>query len=160
MEQLPFYDVPHQAPELEAWRAGGEPDWTTRQPWLDALAEEKRNGLISERVRILSPELTDDERRACSWGYPYTSRYEPTRVLHRGEHQIPTDLLGRDYWIVADKHVVLMHYSATGAFEGAEVLPPAQLGRFRNDRDRAWRAAEPFDTWWSRNSELHRRRAA
>jgi hypothetical protein len=159
MEQLPHYDVPHQAAELEAWRSGGEPDWATRQPWLDALAEEQSNGLISQRVRVFSEELTEDERRAIAWGYPYTSRYEETRVLHRGEHVVPSELIGRDYWLVGQR-VVLMHYSATGAFEGAEVLPPSELARFHRDRDFAWAVAEPFGIWLKRHSELHRQRAA
>jgi hypothetical protein len=159
MEQLPHYDVPQQAAELAAWRAGGEPDWAQRQPWLDVLANEHRQGLISRRVRVLSAELTDDEQRACNWGYPYTGRYEEVRVLHRGEHPIPA-LLGKDYWIIADAHVVQMHYSPQGAFECAEVLSHEDLSRYRRDQRLAWRSAEPFTTWWHRHSELHRRMAA
>jgi len=57
-------------------------------------------------------------------------------------------------------YAVLMHYGPTGAFNGAEVLPPHEASRFRHDRDLAWTAAEAFEIWWTRHSELHRRRAA
>jgi hypothetical protein len=160
MEQLPYYDVPHQAAELAAWRSGGEPDWSVKQPWLNTLAEERRRGLISERVRVLSARLTDDELRACNWGYPYTGRYEDIRVLRHGEHPIPGALLAQDYWIIADTHVALMHYDSSGRFGCAEILAPAELARYRDDRDAAWTAGEPFGSWWRRHGELHRRQAA
>jgi hypothetical protein len=159
MEQLPFYDVPHQAAELAAWKSGGEPDWAGKQPWLDALAAERRQGLVSRRVRVLSAELTDDEQRACHWGYPYTGKYEDIRVLRHGEHAMP-ELLGQDYWIIANTHVVAMHYSRSGGFVCAEVLPGDDLARYQRDQRRAWAAAEPFMSWWNRHTELHRRMAA
>jgi hypothetical protein len=52
-----------------------------------------------------------------------------------------------------------MHYDSQGRFLGAEVAPADRLADFVRDRDRAWAAAEPFDTWWARHPELHRRPA-
>lgn len=60
-------------------------------------------------MRILSADLTDYELMACHWGYAYNSKFEDIRVLHHGEHEIP-DLLGHNYWIVADQHVMRMDY--------------------------------------------------
>ena len=160
MEQLPFFDVQHQAAELEAWRAGRDPDWSQLNSWLDVLAQERQRGLLSRRVRVLSAGLTDDEQRACNWGYPYTGKYEDIRVLRHGEHRFPPHLLGEDYWIVSNTYVVAMHYTPTGAFEAAELLPNRDLPRYMSDQQSAWAAAEPFGQWWSRHRELHRQLAA
>lgn len=161
MERLPPYDVPHQAAELQRWRAGAtEPDWATKQPWLDALADEQRRGLVSQRVRRFGRELSEDEVRACHWGYAYNGRYEDIRVLHEGEHDVPAGLIELDYWIVADRYAVAMQYDAGGRFTGAQALEPDRLAEFLGDRDRAWTAAEPFAAWWARQTELHRTRAA
>ena len=108
------------------------------------------------RVRIFSEKLTDDELMACHWGYPYTVRAgEEIRVLRRGEHELPTGLLNVDYWLIADAHVLLMHYSSDGGFVGAELLNADRVEAFRRDQRVAWAAAEPFTQWWSRHDELH-----
>lgn len=157
MERLSRYDVPNQTAELDRWRNGAiEPNWETKQPWLDVLADESKRGLISQRVRLFSARLSDDELRACHWGYYYNSRYEDIRVLHDGEHDIPPDLISQDYWIMAESVVVAMHYDPAGRFFGAEVLPDKQLATYQRDRDRAWAVAESFPRWWGRHSELHR----
>src|SRR5947208_7318870 len=51
MEQLPRYDVPHQTAELERWLAGAvEPNWETKQPWLDSLASTRRRSTATMPV--------------------------------------------------------------------------------------------------------------
>jgi hypothetical protein len=161
MERLPRYAVPHQSAELARWRRGEtEPDRATKQPWLETLADEAGRGLISRRVRVFGVTLSDDELRACHWGYALNSRHEDIRVLRRGEHDLPEDLIELDYWIVVDRHVLPMHYDEDGRFLGAEVAAPGRLAEFRRDRERAWAVAEPFPQWWSRHPELHRPRAA
>jgi hypothetical protein len=157
MERLPRYDVPHQTAELQRWLAGEvEPNWETKQPWLDTLADEQRRGLVSQRVRVFGAHLSADELRACHWGYALNGRYEDIRVLHEGEHDIPPGLLAVDYWIIGDTYAVPMHYDPRGRFIGAEIAAADRLAAFMQDRDRAWSAAEPFRTWWSRHHELHR----
>lgn len=158
MEQLPVYNVPHQSADLDAWLAGGQPNWEAKRSWWDVLAADHDCGQRQSRVRIFSEHLTDDELMSCHWGYPYTGRWEDIRVLRRGEHAIPAELLKCDYWIIADAHVILMHYSDAGAFQRGEVLSTARLTEFTRDRDRAWDAAEPFGTWWERHPELHDQR--
>jgi hypothetical protein len=161
MERLPLYDVPTQAAELRRWRSGEtEPNWATKQPWLDALAAERSRGLVSRRVRYFGANLSDDELCACHWGYALNCRFEDIRVLHEGEHDLPPGSLNLDYWIVADRYAVPMRYDAGGQFIGAEVAPATRLAEFRRDRDRAWAAAEPFADWWARHAELHRPGAA
>lgn len=159
MERLPHYDVPSQNADREAFLSGDAPDWARKQKWHDTLADEVRRGLVSRRVRVFSADLTDDELMSCHFGYPYTGRYENIRVLHRGEHPVP-DLLDHDYWIIEpaddDRQILRMHYTAGGAFVGAERIPSPAHAVYLDERDRAWAAAEPFATWWSRHTEMHR----
>lgn len=163
MERLPQYAVAQQSAELQAWRDGGELDMAAKQPWLDVLASEVARGMLTRRVRILSACLTDDERHACHWGYPYVGRFEEVRVLRRGEHPVP-DVLDHDYWVIepadGDLRVVRMDYSPTGRFLGAVVLPESEHGPYLSEQQLAWAIAEPFTTWWGRHGELHRRSAA
>jgi len=163
MERLPHYAVAQQSAELQAWRDGGELDLAAKQPWLDVLAGEVERGMLTQRVRILSAQLTDDEQRACHWGYPYVGRFEQVRVLRRGEHPVP-DVLDHDYWIIrpaaGEVQIVRMDYSSGGEFVGARVLPPAEHGPYLREQRMAWAIAEPFATWWGQHGELHRRSAA
>lgn len=163
MERLPHYAVAQQAAELQAWRAGGEPDMDAKQRWLDVLADEVHRGMLTRRLRILSADLTDDEQRACHWGYPHVGRFEEIRVLHRGEHSVPEEL-DHDYWIIRPAvgaiQVVRMHYTEPGTFVGARVLPEKEHSSYLREQALGWTVAEPFSTWWGRHVELHRRRSA
>ena len=163
MERHPWYAVPQQAAELAAWRNGGELDLAAKQPWLDVLADEVERGMLTQRVRILSADLTEDERRACHWGYPYVGRFEEIRVLRRSEHVIP-DVRADDYWIIrpaeGDVQVVRMDYGPEGIFSGARMLPASEHGPYLLEQRLSWLAAEPFATWWARHRELHRARPA
>ena len=163
MERLPHYAVAQQSAELQAWRNGGEPDMVAKQRWLDVLAAEVERGMLTQRLRILSADLSDDEQRACHWGYPHVGRFEDVRVLRSGEHPVP-DLLDHDYWVIrpagSDVQVVRMDYSGCGEFLGATVLPPAEHPLYLHEQHLAWANAEPFSAWWGRHGELHRRRSA
>jgi hypothetical protein len=161
MEVLPEYEVTSDGDDFHRWLDGApEPIWSRKQPWLDTLRREHENGQISRRVRILSEQVTAYERYACDFGYRYNGAYEEIRVLHRGEHEIPPDLLERDFWIVGDSVVVKMHYGKHGHFEGADVADPSELADHVRSRDAAWAAAELFAQWWARHPELHRNAAA
>ncbi|PZS37492.1 MAG: hypothetical protein DLM62_18930 [Pseudonocardiales bacterium] len=161
MEVLPEYDVTSDDADFRHWLEGAtEPTWSRKQPWLDTLRRERENGQISKRVRILSGSVTDYERYACDFGYRYNGAYEDIRILHRGEHKVPSGLIERDFWIIGDSVVVTMHYDEHGGFEGADVTDPAGLNRHLQTRDAAWAASEPFARWWARHPELHRRAAA
>jgi hypothetical protein len=159
-EGLPRYNVPAQAAELARWQAGAiEPNWDAKQPWLDILAQEKSDGLISQRVRLFGRELTDDEQMACHWGYALNSAYEEIGVLREGEHHIPSDLIEHDYWLVNGQFAVPMVYNEAREFVHAIVLPQRHVAAYRRDAERLLAAAEPWDNWWGRHGELQRRAA-
>jgi hypothetical protein len=159
METLPAYAVTSDGDDYQRWLAGEtEPTWERKNRWLATLRAEHAAGKISRRVRVLSEQVTEYENYACEWGYALNAPAgEDIRILHRGEHGIPEDVIAdQDFWIVDDREVVAMHYAADGRFEGAEVLPEDNLDRYRDTRDRTWEAAEPFVEWWARHPELHR----
>lgn len=162
MERLPLYDVPGQNADRAAFLGGYAPDWARKQAWYDVLAECAERGLISCRVRVFSADLTDDQLMSCHFSYPYSGRWQETRILRHGEHPVP-DLLDHDYWIVepadGDRQVLRMHYSDGGEFVGAEELPAAAHALYRDERDRAWATAQPFAAWWADHPELHREAA-
>lgn len=162
MERLPWYDVPSQNADRAAWQAG-RPNTTAVEGWARVLADDARRGLVSQRVRVLSADLTDDEAMSCDVALPITSRHEQVRVLHRGEHPVP-DLLDHDYWIIQPRggstYVLAMVYGPGGEFLGARVVPPAEHAPYLEEQRRAWALAEPFGVWSARNSWLYHRTAA
>lgn len=132
MEVLPEYEVTSDGEDFRRWLEGAtEPTWTRKQPWLDTLRKERENGQISTRVRILSNQVTDYERYACGFGYRYNGEYEDIRVLHRGEHEIPADLI----------ETRLLDYRALD--RGHDVLRPARPSRRSRGRQ-SRRAGRPF----------------
>lgn len=163
MERLPWYDVPSQNADREAFLAGARPDWKRKRAWFDELAAEAARGLVARRVRVLSEHLTDDELMACHYGYAYYGQHEKTRVLHRGEHG-SVDVLDHDYWIMQQAtgavSILRMIYSDGGAFVGAEVVPAHQCEPYLREQELSWNIAEPFEDWWARHGELHRELAA
>ena len=162
MEVLPEYAVDSDGDDYHRWLAGAaEPTWSRKQPWLDTVRRERDNDQLSMRVRILSQDMTSYERYACDFGYSYNAGAgEDIRILRRGEHTMPADMIQRDFWLINDDIAVPMAYDDEGRFEGASVADPAEVSDLRRARDSAWSAAEPFPTWWARHPELHRRPAA
>ncbi len=161
-EGLPWYDVASQNADREAWRAGRF-DPTQVSAWADQLAAEREQGMVSQRLRIVSAVLTDDERMSLQAALPLISRQEEVRVLRRGEQPVP-DLVDHDYWVVrpADGPVVViaMRYDVGGAFLGAQVVPPSGHAPYLRDQQLAWALAVPYGQWWAAHPDLHGRSAA
>lgn len=154
-EQLPSYAVDDDGDDYHRWVAGEpEPSWDRKQPWLDVLYADHAAGRRRCRVRRLSADLTAYERYACDWGYRLNSRAgEDIRILRGDEHRIPP-LPTVDFWVVDDHTAIVMHYD-DGRFLHATREPTPDL--YIAARDTAWAVGEPFDRWWARHSELHRR---
>jgi hypothetical protein len=162
MEVLPEYAVDSDGEDYRRWLAGAtEPTWSRKQPWLDTLRRERDNNQLSMRVRILSPDVTNYERYACEFGYAYNVEAgEDIRVLRRGEHTLPADIVQHDFWLINNDIVIPMSYDAAGRFESASVADASEVSGYLRARESAWSAAEPFATWWARHPELHCRSAA
>lgn len=158
-EGLPLFNVASD-PNWQHWQAGAtEPDWTVKQAWLDELADHTTRGIRHYRVRLFDEELSEHEIYECNWGYALNvSAGEEIRVLRRGEHELPHDLIEAEYWIVNDSIAIGVLYDRHGRFRGAGWLGPEESAEYLRDRYRMWQAAEPFAWWWARHPEFHRSR--
>lgn len=92
MERLPVYSVTSDGGDFEAWKAGASvPASSERAETVADLRQERANGQIRRRVRILSAALTDYERYSIEFGYLQNAEAgEDVRVLRHGEHPIPS----------------------------------------------------------------------
>lgn len=160
-EGLPHYDVPSQNADREAWLVGRF-DPAQVIAWTERLADEGERGMESQRLRILSEHLTDDELMSLSAALPVIAREEDVRILRRGEHQV-ADLIDHDYWIArpADGPVLVVrsHYSDGGAFIGAEVIPPQRHEPYLLDQQRGWALGVPYAAWMAEHGDLRKRAA-
>lgn len=160
-ECLPAYEVASDGTDFGRYLAG-EPGPTPerKQPWLDRLADEYARGLRRSRVRLLHNPLTDYERYECEWGYvPNVGAGEQVSVLRLGEHELPNPdaLAANDWWLLDDRHLLVMHYGPAGEFHGAEhVTDELSVAVHRAARQLLSETAEPFTTWWARHPELYR----
>lgn len=156
MERLPVYSVTSDGGDFEAWKAGASvPASSERTETVADLRQERANGQIRRRVRILSAALTDYERYSIEFGYLQNAEAgEDVRVLRHGEHPIP-QLLDFDYWLINDRDLARMHYDAHGHFLGAESAPRL-VREARREISACWEVAEPVTAWWHRHPELHR----
>ena len=157
-ESLPWYDVPAQNRSRERWLAG-QFDPNGSNAWVERIAEERRRGMITRRLRILSEELTDDERASIFGGMTLIAREEVVRVLHRGEHVVP-GVIDHDYWIChpvgAPPLVIRSYYTDGGAFVGAAVIPPPHQDLYLRDAEAKWTAGVPYADWTSAHADLAR----
>lgn len=158
MELLPAYAVASDGGDFGRYLEGeAEPDWERKRPFMARLEQRRDDGLYQRRVRILSAMLSDYERFECDWAYRLNVPCgEDIRVLHRGEHDVPS-LLGFDYWLVNDSTVLRMHYANDGKFQGAQEAPEL-LRVCRREARHTFREAEPFLQWWERHPEIAARR--
>ena len=156
-ECLPWYDVPAQTRSRAKWLAGEFDPETYHSNWVDRIAEERRRNMITKRLRIVSEELTDDERAAMFGGMAFIAREEVVRVLHRGEHAIP-GVIDHDYWIchpVGGTPVVIRSlYTDGGAFVGSEVIPPPRDDLYLRDAAAKWNAGVPYEDWIAAHADL------
>ncbi len=164
LETLQAYDVTSDGSDFGRYLAGEtEPTSERKAPWLAQLAAEHARGLHRHRVRVVTAPVTDYTRYECEWGYaPNTAAGEDIRVLDLTASDVDSPLVGYtggDFWLITDHsgydYPIVMHYSPGGQFLGADEAPETPH-RYREIRDLAWQAAEPFEQWWAQNPQLHR----
>lgn len=151
LETLDRYEVASDGGDFARWLEGAaEPTWERKQPWLDQLRREAREGKYSYRVHVVSSPLNDYLRYECEWGYAYNAPAgEDIAILDAAETPIPEVVFLEDFWIIDDNQVVAMRYGDDGQFFGAEGLPPEVLPRYRAARDAAWNASVRFADYWA-----------
>lgn len=163
METRRDYDVGSDGGDVARYLRGEEgPDPARKGAWLGRLRREQAEGKRRERVHVWRGPLSDYLLYECEWGYLPNSRAgERIKVLDLAERPRPEGLIDdHDFILIDDRLAIRMHYEAQGRFTGAEILGDEALPRYRAARDAALEASEPFDAYWSRHPQYHRRNRA
>ncbi len=148
LETLDEYDVEEEREEIARFLAGEDmgPEWDDN-PWVRSMTDK---GKQVSRVHVLRSPLTDYLRYELA-AYPGNIKAgESIGIIDLAE-QTETGLPDHDFWLVDDRDVYRMHYTAEGKFTGAELLPTDRLTEYQGYRDRALTAATPFATYWERH---------
>jgi len=156
LETEPAYDVPTDGNDFQRYLAGEPgPDMDRKGRWLAFLSEQRAQGIYRHRVRVLTTPLSDYDRYACEWGYAYNvPAGDDTRILDLTVQATPADFWRwYDFWLVDDEFAIRMFYNHRGEFLEAAIEDPAA---YREVRDIAWAASEPFETWWRSHPQYHR----
>ncbi|MFI9156616.1 DUF6879 family protein [Kitasatospora aureofaciens] len=134
LETLPTYNVPQEAEELRAFRAGERIDPRMySNEYTDDLKRVRREGKAKGRVHIVTRPLSEYLRYEFMYYLPHVWAGEDVRIM---------DVTGRtnplagvtDYWMFDKREVVLMNYLPDGTqidrtvFEG-DVTPFVEYQR-------------------------------
>jgi hypothetical protein len=148
LETLPEYRVAKEEGELELYLAGKPMPAGSNGDWHRRLREYFASGRYVQRVRVLSPPLSDYIRMEFDWGYVDNVAIggEDIRILDLS--RIPElELPDWDFWFFDDEVVLKLIYAEDGTQLGREVLPDADPVEFRRYREIALRYAVPFFTY-------------
>lgn len=156
LETLDNYDVSSSSEDLENY-LNGLPGPTNKNPWMEVIRGEVARGLHTYRVHVLQSPLTDYLRYECEWGYVYNAAAgEHIRIIDTAEQDKPEVVPYKDFWLIGDEHLLLMHYDPAGVFQGASVGESELLPRYIAAREAAWSAGLDFTEYWRQHPQYHR----
>jgi hypothetical protein len=157
LELLDQYDVDSDGDDFRRFVSGETaPTPERKRPWLQRLRQDAAQGILNHRVHVLRRPLTDYLRYEAEWGYAYNAAAgEDIGILDTTDQAPPDGLVDHDFWLIDDQYAIRMYYSDLGEFIGAEPAPDL-LNTYRQARDVAIAAAEPFALWWANHPEEHR----
>jgi Family of unknown function (DUF6879) len=158
LEVLDRYTVDSDQDNVERYLAGGPaPYWADGDEWMDKLARDRAAGKRNYRVHVLRSPLNDYLRYECEWGYVYTSKAgEDIYILDLAETPRPDGLIGEDFYLIDDEHVLLIRYDDEGRLLGGEPLAASETPRYRRCRDVAMAHAQPFGRYWEEHPQYWR----
>jgi hypothetical protein len=161
LETHDHLDVSSDGDDFQRYLAGQPgPDMSRRDAWLNVIRNEVAEGKHTYRVHVVRSPLTDYLRFDFEWGYVYNEQAgEHIGILDLAERESPRELIFKDFWLIDDEHLVLMHYDNDGRFVGAEpVDEPQQLHRYKDCAAVTWAASQPFGEYWTNHPEAWRSR--
>ncbi|KJS60868.1 DUF6879 family protein [Streptomyces rubellomurinus] len=141
LETLAVYDVDEEREEFADFLAGkGLPPESSDNPWVRSMTN---LGKHVARVHVLRSPLSDYLRYELA-SYPGNiTAGEAIGIIDKARQEV-AGLPDHDFWLFDDALVYRMHYSDTGEFLGAELLPDDRLNEYRQYRDIALANAVPF----------------
>ncbi|MFF2812734.1 DUF6879 family protein [Streptomyces sp. NPDC058000] len=121
LETLPSYNVPQEAEEIRAFRAGKRIDPRMHSnDYVEDLKRVRREGKSKGRVHIVTRPLSDYLRYEFMYYRPHAWAGEDIRIMDVTD--APNPLSGvQDFWMFDKSEVVLMHYEPDGTQTGREV---------------------------------------
>jgi hypothetical protein len=157
LETLDTYDVGSSVEDYQRYLTG-QPGPVNKGAWMEVIRNEVARGLHTYRVHVVRSPLTDYLRYEFEWGYTCNAEAgEHIRILDTAEQTKPDPVPDdEDFWLIGDEHLVLMHYTPEGRFEGGSVGAPELLQRYIAARDAAWSAGIDFTDYWHRHPQFHR----
>jgi hypothetical protein len=140
LETLPEYRVPQEVESVAAWRAGKpKPTSHAERPWLTTVRNAVARGARMQRVRLVSPPLTEYQERQFAWAYPENSEAGESILIL--DHDVP-GLLAVDFWLFDETTAVVLEYDDAGRFLRPVVA--ATVAPYRQARDMALKSSAPF----------------
>ncbi|MGW4891258.1 DUF6879 family protein [Kitasatospora sp. NPDC004240] len=141
LETLAVYDVDEEREEFEDFLAGkGLPPECSDNPWVRSMTD---LGKQVGRVHVLRSPLSDYLRYELA-AYPGNITAGESIGIIDTAQQTVAGLPDHDFWMFDDTRVYRMHYTDTGQFIGAELLPDDRLNEYLRYRDIAQAHAAPF----------------
>ncbi|MET7511413.1 DUF6879 family protein [Streptomyces albidoflavus] len=149
LETLDDYSRSGNVDAFHAFLAGEPQPDDYNAGWVEELRSHTGDGKRVYRVHILRRPLTDYLRFELGWGY--------RKNMTGGEEFFILDTTERpnlleqapDFWLFDSASPAVMNYDESGAYLGADVLPPERTAEFVRYRDTALSQAEPFTEWWA-----------
>ncbi|MGH3873332.1 MAG: DUF6879 family protein [Pseudonocardiaceae bacterium] len=148
LETLPEYRVAKEEGLLERYLAGESMPAGYNERWHGRLRGYFASGRYVQRVRVLTPPLTDYIRRQFDWGYVgnVSCGGEDIRILDLSWVPDP-GLPDWDFLFFDDEIVLKQIYAEDGTQLGREVLTNVDPAEFRRYREIALQHAVPFFTY-------------
>lgn len=122
LETLPAYNVPQEAEEIRAFKAGERIDPQTHSnEYTEDLKRVRREGKSKGRVHIVTRPLSDYLRYEFMYYLPHAWAGEDIRIMDVTDR--PNPLAGvQDFWMFDRQEVVLMNYEPDGTQISREVF--------------------------------------
>lgn len=104
-------------PNFDRFMAGGTwEDTDSKRQWVDLVRRRREDGVVMQRVHIVTEPWSDYVRFEITWSYPpNVAAGEDIRIV-----TTPAPWPEPDFWIFDDRYVWLMHYTADGALQRVE----------------------------------------
>jgi hypothetical protein len=145
LEARDQYNASYENESLRKFLANEPDDLPWMQSWLDMLRGATAKGQRFARVRLVTLPLTDYSRFGV-WCAKFTNGAgEDIRYLERDKAEALA-LPDHDYWLFDSRKLVRMHFDASDAFLGGEVIEDAaEIVKHNHWRDTAWHHATRRD---------------
>lgn len=136
------------------------PPHSGKQEWMALVRAANRVGRLMQRVHVVTEPLTDYVRFEVAWSYAHSvSAGEDVRLIPVVEGEAwPRDVALSDFWLFDDTELFTMRYDAAGMWLGvAHVTDRSAVQIACQQRDVAWRLAQPWISYVNERPELARR---